>query len=388
MTPSASTQIHAPQKLRIVHIFRSPVGGIFRHVRDLVNAQVKSGHDVGIICDDNTGGAFEEEMFDQLQPQLALGLHRFPMQRSLGLADISATRTVLKVLKPIEPDILHAHGSKGGAYGRLAGAELKRQGSKTACLYTPHGGSMHYDPKSLKGRAFFMLERIMQRWTHRLLFVSAYERDAYLGKVGVPSCPHSLIHNGVDETEFAPINVVAAPADFLFIGMMRDLKGVDLFIEALNRIPDLTGSEVSAHLVGDGPDLERYITMAKSSDPRVKMEFHAPMPARKAFALARCVVVPSRAESMPYLVLEALAAQRPLIATRVGGIPEIYGPASDALVEPDSVEALANAMLRWLQDPLTLPSGDVMAQRIGLEFSVSTMSSRILDTYRQCLSQT
>ncbi len=66
----------------------------------------------------------------------------------------------------------------------------------------------------------------------------------------------------------------------------------------------------------------------------------APMPARQAFALGRIMVVPSRAESFPYIVLEAAAAGKPLIATRVGGIPDMFGPLAERLVPPDDRIAL------------------------------------------------
>ena len=62
--------------LRIVHLFRSPVGGIFRHVRDLVEAQHAAGHLVGIVCDSSTGGEYEDRLFDTIRPKLALGLQR------------------------------------------------------------------------------------------------------------------------------------------------------------------------------------------------------------------------------------------------------------------------------------------------------------------------
>jgi glycosyltransferase involved in cell wall biosynthesis len=75
------------------------------------------------------------------------------------------------------------------------------------------------------------------------------------------------------------------------------------------------------------------------------------MPAREAFALARTVVIPSRAESMPYIVLEAVAAGKPVISSRVGGIPEILGGNFEGFVEPGSVESLAIAMARTIKDP-------------------------------------
>src|SRR5262249_53711689 len=69
------------------------------------------------------------------------------------------------------------------------------------------------------------------------------------------------------------------------------------------------------------------------------------------FAMARALVVPSRAESMPYVVLEAIAAGLPIVATRVGGVPEIFGPRADELVPPGDAAALALAIDRMLAGP-------------------------------------
>src|SRR5690606_14234142 len=96
------------------------------------------------------------------------------------------------------------------------------------------------------------------------------------------------------------------------------------------------GRKLSGVMVGDGEDLPTY----KAQVERLgldRIRFLPPMPAREAFALARLVVVPSRAEAMPYIVLETLAAGKPMMASAVGGIPEIFGPDSPALVEPNPV---------------------------------------------------
>ncbi len=75
------------------------------------------------------------------------------------------------------------------------------------------------------------------------------------------------------------------------------------------------------------------------------------MPARQAQTLGRIMVVPSRAESLPYVVLEAAAAGMPMITTQVGGIPEIYGPLTDTLVPPEDAGALAKAIARAIDQP-------------------------------------
>ncbi|TJV05094.1 MAG: glycosyltransferase family 4 protein [Mesorhizobium sp.] len=336
-------------KLRIVHCFRSPVGGIFRHVRDLTEAQVAAGHMVGIVCDSTTGGEFEERLFEQMKDVLALGIHRTPMQRHVGLGDLASARRTYRIIKELQPNVLHGHGAKGGAYARLFGSLLRVSRSRVARLYSPHGGSLHYDESTLTGKLFFALERIMARFTDCLLFVSDYERLTYRRKVGEPPIPNTLAYNGLRATEFEPVVPSADAADLLYIGMMRDLKGPDIFIDALALAGPRLGRALSAVMVGDGDDLPRYHAQVKRVGLEGHVRFLPPMPAREAFLLAALVVVPSRAEAMPYIVLETLAAARPMIATAVGGIPEIFGSSSPALIRPDPTE-LADKMSQALTD--------------------------------------
>lgn len=370
--------------LRIVHCFRSPVGGIFRHVRDLVHAQRAAGHSVGILCDSSTGGALEEALFDEIMPQLDLGLIRMPMRRAITPGDAVVLYKTFKELKRLQPDIVHGHGAKGGAYARIIGSLLRVSGTSVARLYTPHGGTIHYDAALMKGRIFFTLERMLERATDRLIFVSQYEADGYRDKVGAPRCPQTLAYNGLTPAEFEPVPEAKDAADFLYIGMMRDLKGPDLFLRSLAQLRD-QGREITAHFVGDGPDKDSYLALIQTLGLGASVQVHDPMPAREAFALARVVVVPSRAESMPYIVLEAIAAQRPIVVTRVGGVPEIFVDEPDAPVEPDSVSALADAMAAMLDDPDRAKTAQTRRAALQARFSVERMAADIEAAYRSCL---
>lgn len=373
-------------KLRIIHCFRSPVGGIFRHVRDLIAEQHSAGHEVGIICDNNTGGTYEENLFDAIRPNLSLGLHRLPMDRAIGPRDIAVMWRLYREIKGLNIDVLHSHGSKGGAYARIIGTLLRRRSIKPARLYCPHGGSVHYDRATLSGRIYFVLERMLERFTDHLIFVSQYERDGYFSKIKKTSLPHSQVRNGLTEGEFLPVSTQSGASDFLYIGMMRDLKGVDLFLQALPLVHENAGRPISAALVGDGPDRDRYKAMAQSLGDGVKTVFHDPMPARQAFGMGETLVVPSRAESLPYIVLEALAAQRPMIATDVGGIPEIYGPFGTDLVKPDDLDSLALAMSARLQNGNHALNTGKLAKRVHDNFSAATMAGDVMKAYEAALS--
>jgi len=366
--------------MRIVHTFRSPVGGIFRHVRDLASAQHAAGHEVAIVCDSSTGGEHEERLFKSVEPFVSLGVHRLPMQRHVGIGDLAAAMRAFRLIGGLRADVLHGHGAKGGFYARFFGTLLKRGNRAPVRLYSPHGGVLHYDPRSATGRGYFLAERQLERFSDHILFVSDFERSTYVAKIGTPRAPHSLVYNGLQAVEFEPVEIRADAADFLYIGMMRDLKGPDLFIEAMAKVGEHFPA-VSAHMVGDGDDLPRY--RARVAELGVDVTFHAAMPARQAFALARVIVVPSRAEAMPYIVLEALAAGRPMIATAVGGIPEILGARSPALALP-TVGSLSDQMMRAMRDPRWLPS--LMPDRAKLkdEFSAATMAGRIESIYRNC----
>lgn len=339
-------------------------------MRDLTEAQVAAGHAVGIVCDSTTGGDYEERLFEAMKDSLALGIHRTPMQRHVGPGDLASAWRTYRIIQELRPDVLHGHGAKGGAYARLFGSLLRVSRFRVARLYSPHGGSLHYDEATATGKLFFGLERFMACFTDCLLFVSDYERKTYRRKVGEPPIPNRLVYNGLRAAEFEPVTTSADAADFLYIGMMRDLKGPDIFIDALALAGNELGRPLSAVMVGDGDDLPRYHAQVERLGLESHVRFLPPMPARDAFALADLIVVPSRAEAMPYIVLEALAAGMPMIATAVGGIPEIFGENSPALIRPDASQ-LAAKMGTALSDfdgyRKRMPQADELKARFGAD---------------------
>lgn len=367
--------------LRIVHCFRSPVGGIFRHVRDLAEAHAARGHQIGIVCDSSTGGELEDRYFDAISGSLALGVHKVEMQRHIGPGDLKAGWGTYRHISQLQPDILHGHGAKGGAYARMFGTMMRLRGHRVARLYAPHGGVLHYEP-DLKGRAMFFIERRMERLSDHLVFVAQYEADTYTAKIGSPRAPWSVVHNGVREGEFEPVPPAPDAADFLYIGMMRDLKGPDIFIDALAAASAATGRRISAVMVGAGDDLPNYRQQVARLGLGDQVTFHEPMPARQAFALARTIVVPSRAEAMPYIVLEALAAGMPMIATAVGGIPEIFAEHKSLLIQPDAGQ-LARRMGEVLADEAGYGARMPSRESLRRNFGADVMADRIEAIYRQ-----
>ncbi len=383
------------EPLNILHVLRAPVGGLFRHVTDLALGQAARGHRVGLIADRSTGGPQAEATLSALASKLALGVTRVPMSRHVGASDFLAVRHVSHRAKAVAADVVHGHGAKGGAYARL-GVTPSPTGRKTIRVYTPHGGSLHFHWGSPTGLVYLNAERALMSRTDLFLFESAYGRDVFKAKIGEPPSLVRVVHNGVTDDEFQPIVVSQGATDLLFIGELRLLKGVDVLIAAIKQLAqggrnvegrNVEGRNVSATIVGDGPDRAQFEREVGKHGLGEQMQFVGAKPARQAFSLGRLLIVPSRAESLPYIVLEAAAAGIPMIATQVGGIPEIFGPDAGTLVAPGDPAALAQAISQAMQDRGARHSASLrLKTRLRALFSADVMTAAILAAYREALA--
>ncbi len=362
---------------KILHVLRAPVGGLFRHVLDLAQGQAERGHDVGIVCAAVEPNSAAAGKLNTLAGQLTLGISQIPMTRQVGLGDLNAVRHVASVVAKLQPDVLHGHGAKGGAFARLVRGDAVR-------AYTPHGGSLHYRRWTPQGMIYGTAERILMRRTNLLLFESNFARQVYESAVGKPGCPVRVVHNGVSRAEFETVSPAATATDLVAIGELRHIKGVDVLIEAIASLV-ASGRSVTATIVGDGPDAQQLRDMTVRLRLSEAIAFAGYQPARQAFSSGKLLIVASRAESLPYIVLEAAAAGVPMIATSVGGIPEIFDGA-EQLVPPGDAHALATAIAQALDDRSgALARAERLRERVRSRFSQDAMVDGILDAYGEAI---
>jgi glycosyltransferase involved in cell wall biosynthesis len=169
-------------------------------------------------------------------------------------------------------------------------------------------------------------------------------------------------------------------ADFLFVGELRQLKGVDVALDALAEL--IKQRPARAVFVGAGPDALTFKAQAERLGLADHVRFPGALPAREAFALGRVLLVPSRAESLPYVVLEAIGAGLPVLATNVGGIPEIIPPSLGRLLPAGDVAALAAAMYAALDNPAGVRNeAQALKGFVQQRFHVHTMADAITSFY-------
>jgi glycosyltransferase involved in cell wall biosynthesis len=365
------------QPLRILHAVRAPVGGIFRHILDLANGQADRDHQVGLITDSLTGGERAEAALAEIAPRLKLGIHRLPIHREPHPTDAVALGRFMRRIRRLNPDVLHGHGAKAGAFVRMKGAS-----KATIRVYTPHGGSLHYPPNTVKGALYSRLERALMNRTDLFLFESAFARDTFQRTIGTPAGLVRCVFNGVTADEFDPIVKTADATDIVYVGEFRHIKGTDLLIDAVARLRS-DGRPVTLTLAGDGEETEALKAQIQRLGLGEAVRFIGHVKARYGFSKGSLLVVPSRGDSMPYVVIEAAAAGVPMVAANVGGIPEIFGSHTDALFAPNIVAAMADAIGSALEDPAgALQRTKSLRERIFLHFSQKAMVEGVLAGYR------
>lgn len=375
------------RKLRILHVLRAPLGGLFRHVVDLTREQVARGHAVGFVTDSLTGGERAAANLAALEPMLELGIRRLPMLRAPHASDMMATVKIAAHARRLKADVVHGHGSKGGLYARLP-ALMPGAGKVVRC-YTPHGGSFNHVAAPLVQATYMGVEKLLARHTDVLLFESVFIANRFHQRIGDCDALVRIVQNGISEAEFTPVRPARDAADFVYVGELRSAKGIDTLIDATAMLSRRLERAIKLILVGSGPDEAKLEQQARQRGIADQVSFPGAMPARDAFALGRTLVVPSRAESLPYIVLEAAGAQVPMVATDVGGIGEIFGPYRDRLIACDDPVMLAGAMERSFEmDTASLRAqAEELAAFVATRFRITLMADGVIAGYHDAIAR-
>jgi glycosyltransferase involved in cell wall biosynthesis len=368
------------QPLRILHAVRAPVGGIFRHILDLANGQAERGHHVGLVADSLTGGERADAALAEIAPRLKLGVHRLAIRREPHVSDALVWSRLMRLIRSLNLNVVHGHGAKAGAFIRMKGAS-----KGIIRVYTPHGGSLHYPLNTTKGVLYSRMERTLMSRTDLFLFESAFARDTYQRTIGTPASLVRCVFNGVTADEFDPIVLAEDATDIVYVGEFRHIKGADLLVDAVARLRS-DGRPVTLTLAGDGEETDALKAQIQRLGLGEAVRFIGHVKARYGFSKGSLLVVPSRGDSMPYVVIEAAAAGIPMVAANVGGIPEIFGTHTDALFAPNIVAAMADAIEIALEDPAAaLERAKSLRERIFLHFSQKAMVAGVLAGYRDAL---
>jgi glycosyltransferase involved in cell wall biosynthesis len=264
------------------------------------------------------------------------------------------------ILRASSDTIIHVHMSNGGAYVRDGPLIALARGRGLRVVVSIHG----FDFPEFSGAHPRLVRAILSK-AHGILCLSEEAKEA-IQELGVEARVKRLANPVAIDEDSPPVRDVEPVA--LFAGTIGKRKGVDVLVEAWQMLLD-RGTEGRCRLVGPiddyHPPVLKRMSIEASVDPRnIRPLIHS----------SRVVVLPSRAEGMPMILTEALAAGRPFVATPVGGTGEL-APCEEMLVPVEDARALADAMERFLIDPES-------AQRVGTycqQFCRDTRGPKVID---------
>lgn len=335
--------------MTVLHVLEATEGGTRRHLDDLVSAldpvAFRSVLAVSFLRD---GSARGEDVARYAARDVPLV--EVPMRREIRpLADLASLARLARCVRRVRPDVIHAHSAKAGFLARLAGAWCR-----VPVVYTPHVFPFLMGCGKRRRKLYRTLERSVRGLTAALIAVSEEERGAALA-LGFPAERVFLIPNGVACADAGPVRVrESGPLTVGFFGRLSRQKGPDLLLEAAGDVATHL-PQVTFRLHGGGELGEALRGQAEKQRLGSHARFLGHCRSGEVVARMRdvdVVAVPSRWEGCPYVVLEAFEAGVPVVATAVGGVPElIRNGLNGVLVEPGNTEALADGLLELLRDP-------------------------------------
>lgn len=374
------------RKKRILYVItKATWGGAQRYVFDMAVDAKERGHEVLVVI--GTDGELTRKLNGANVPVETIS----SMKRDIRLAaEWTSFRELLAIVKRFNPDIIHGNSSKAGALAALAG---RIQGVRTI-VFTAHAWAFNEGRPAWQKAVIGSLHFFTVLLSHVTICVSDAVREQALWMPFVRGRLHT-VHDGIDPVELvarddararlAPDLMREFP-DALWIGTIGELhktKGQDTLIRAFDHF-SRSGPLAVLVIIGDGEEWKTLEKLIQISDVPGRILITGFVKDAASYLPAFDIfVLPSRSEALGYAILEAGLASLPVVATRVGGIPEIIKDTeSGVLVEPNDVDALVECLQTVAASaPLRETLGKALYERVTRVFSREKMARETLSLY-------
>ncbi|HVS86192.1 MAG TPA: glycosyltransferase family 4 protein [Gaiellaceae bacterium] len=387
----------APTKVLRV-IARLNVGGPALHVAYLTEGLATRGYETTLVAGSLAPGEESMAFVAERKGVPVIGLTE--LHREIApLRDLRATFRLARLIRRERPQILHTHTAKAGAVGRVA-ALLAGRAKPPIVVHTFHGHVLRGYFAAPLTLAFRLLERLLALWTTCLVAVSPEVRDDLVALGVAPESKFTVIRLGIeleqrtgaaDDAGAETRRLMGvAPDVFLvgWVGRMTAVKRTDDLLKTLRVLVD-EGVDARLCLVGDGPDrdrLERHASRLGVVRRCLFLGYQEDVaPFYDAFD---ALLLPSANEGTPVSVIESLAAACPVVATRVGGVPDVVRDGVDGfLAEVGDVDTLARRLAELAADPeLRRRMGGSGRERVLERYSVQRLVDDVDALYRSLLA--
>ncbi|PIP31988.1 hypothetical protein COX24_00540 [bacterium (Candidatus Gribaldobacteria) CG23_combo_of_CG06-09_8_20_14_all_37_87_8] len=356
-------------------ITQSDMGGAQKYVFDL-SFNLKNEFDITVAIGSEGG----DELFSFLKKEniktvLLRHLKRLPSPFSA----LKAIKKIRRIIKQEKSNILHLNSTTAGFLGSLAILGLK---VKPKVVYTVHGWAF-LEPGPLKQKLFFLFEKITASLKDVFIVLSEFDKQVALIKKITKENKIEIIPNGLTNLTF--LNKAQArkklnlPQDAFLVGTIANTyktKGLKYLLQVLVPAPNY-----QLIVIGDGPERKKLQKQFPKTIFLGKIKNASQY--LKAFDI---FCLPSVKEGFPFALLEAMQAQLPIVATKVGAIPEIIENEKEGLlVEPKNPMALKEAIQKILQNPLKAKTMALNASLKARQYTLEKMFTQTKFLYKDLL---
>ena len=320
-----------------------------------------------------------------------------PLTREVNpIKDLLALHQLIRLFRQEQPALVHTHTSKAGVLGRLAAWVTGVQN----VVHTPHGHVFYGHFGGLTSWVFLQIERVLAKRTSKLIALTEAERDEHLARGVGRADNFAVIPSGIDLDRYRSLVGVrgqrpacfACPPDAIVVGSvgwLTQIKGHQYLIEAIARLKP-TFPRLHLVLIGSGGLRDDLKALAARLGIRESVTFtgeQSDVP--ECLASMDVFVLPSLNEGMGRALVEAMAAGRPVIASRVGGVPALIQDRRNGLLVPaGDAHALSEALSEFLRRPHWAKElGTAASESVGKRFQAAEMVHAIEAVYEEVLCQ-
>jgi len=369
--------------LRILYVItKANWGGAQRYVYDLATAAHNEGHEVLVIA--GAGGVLTQKL--EAAGVATLSLSSLSREVHLG-TELKVFSELRHAIKEFDPDIVHGNSSKAGGLAALAA----RTSGNARAIFTAHGWAFNENRPKWQKALIWLLHYATVLLSHQTICVSEAARNDARMMLGAQK-KLSVIHNGIGPIDFLSLSEARArlapeATQSFWIGTIAELhptKQIHVLIRAFKDIAH-AHPETLLVLMGDGEERERLTALVSRFGIQDRVIFCGHVDEASRYLKALDVfVLPSRSEGLAYVLIEAGRAGIPVVASKVGGIPEVVqNGVSGVLVKPGSHEQLISAIRELIRDPeLRTRLATNLTTRVETEFSLNQMVAKTLALYR------
>lgn len=337
-------------KIKVLHVTQATIGGTLEYIKLFFKNIDQEKYEIYLACP--SYGPMKEEI-----EKLGVKVYAIDMAREISLKkDLNSYRKINKLIKKVRPDIVHLHSSKAGVLGKIASYF-----NRIPCIYNPHGWAFSMNISDKKKVVYALIEKYTSLFCNSIVNISEYEYKLAKQYKIASDKKMLTIYNGIDIDRFSEekfcrqdtIKELNIPNNAFIVGMIARIseqKNPIKFVEVAKGVCEKIDNAYFI-LVGDGEQRNEVENLIEQYNLKDKVKITGWVSdIDKYLSIFDVAILTSKWEGFGLVIAEYMAACKPIVASNVGGIPELIKHNYNGVLVDDDVDIFVNSILEISKD--------------------------------------